>query len=134
VSAPAGHLAALAATAVLGVGTKLYAGPGAGWVGGYAGGIPYEVFWILLAGIAWPRARPALLAGCVLAATSLLETLQLWQPEPLQAVRRTFLGHALLGSQFSVWDFPHYALGCAAGAALLSRLRRPPRRAFPRRG
>ena len=41
----------------------------------------------------------------VLAVTFALEFLQLWKPPFLQAVRSTFLGHVLIGSSFSWFDF-----------------------------
>ncbi len=40
----------------------------------------------------------------------------------LDALRGRFLGHALIGSTFSAWDFLHYAVGGLIGAALAHRL------------
>ena len=61
-------------------------------------------------------------AAAVLLVTCVLEVLQLWQPPALAALRGSFLGHALIGSSFSLWDFPHYAVGGLLGAALAHRL------------
>jgi hypothetical protein len=47
--------------------------------------------------------------------TYLLEALQLWHPTFLEKVRATFLGAALIGTTFTWWDFPHYALGSSIG-------------------
>lgn len=121
--------AAAAALVPLGIATKLYAGPGQPWVAGHAGGFVYVMFWTLLLLAARPSLRPAAAAWGVLAATSLLEALQLWQPPALQAVRGTFLGHALLGSTFAWSDFPHYAVGAAAAVVAARALL--PRPDFP---
>jgi hypothetical protein len=80
----------------------------------------YVAFWILLA-MAFAPARWLLRVSLtVLSLTCLLEFLQLWHPPWLEAIRGSFLGHALLGSTFTWLDFPHYALGASAGAALAS--------------
>ncbi len=115
-------LIALVFVTPLGFATKLYEGPGADWVRYSASGVLYVVFWVLAVLVARPRGSPVRVAAGVFAATSLLEVLQLWQPAFLQSVRATFLGATLLGTTFSWWDFPHYALGCAAGALLARRL------------
>ena len=112
-------LLALAFVTPLGLATKAWTGPAAHWVQSYLGGVLYVVFWMLLAALAWPRASPWLVAAAVLGTTCLLEALQLWQPAGLEALRSTFLGHALLGSTFSWWDYPHYVAGAAVGVALL---------------
>jgi hypothetical protein len=115
----------------LGFATKLYSGPGAGWARSHGGGILYEVFWILLVLFVWPRLSPVRVAGGVLVATSALEILQLFHPPFLEAVRATFLGHALIGSTFAWWDFPHYVVGCVAGALLAHAALRHGRESAP---
>jgi hypothetical protein len=118
------RLAAISLAVVpLGLGSKLYAGPGAPWVHAYAGGIVYEFFWVILLLALFPRLSEWRAAAGVFAATSLLETLQLWHPPALEAIRATFLGHALIGSTFGWWDFPHYLVGCAAGLLCARRVR-----------
>jgi hypothetical protein len=114
----------LAVVTPLGFGTKLYRGPGGAWVGDHAGGVLYVVFWILVVMLVRPRLEPLRVAACVLAVTSLLETLQLWSPPLLEAVRSSFLGHALLGSTFSALDFPHYVAGAMAGFAIARAAKR----------
>jgi hypothetical protein len=103
----------------LGFASKLYGGPARLWVSGYAGGILYVVFWILLALAIWPTLSSRLVALTVLGITCMLEVLQLWHPPALQAVRSTFIGHALIGSTFSWWDFPYYVLGSVLGVLLV---------------
>lgn len=110
-------LLALAVVTPLGFATKLYAGPGARWVSGSAGGILYVVFWFLVLRALAPRASAVASAAGVFLATSALEGLQLWHPPLLERVRDTFLGHALLGSTFAAADFLYYALGALAGLA-----------------
>lgn len=112
------HLCVLAIVTPLGFATKLYAGPGAVWVSGYAGGFFYVLFWVFLVLAIAPRSSPPAVAVGVLAVTSVLEVLQLWKPPFLQGIRSSFLGHALIGSTFSVWDFPVYALAACAAPAL----------------
>jgi hypothetical protein len=107
----------------LGVGTKFYAGPGAGWVQAHAGGVLYVVFWSAVVLGLWPRLSPWTAAGAVLVATSILEGLQLWKPPVLEAVRDTFVGHAVLGSTFSWADLPHYVVGAGLGGGLGQVLR-----------
>ena len=115
-------LCALAIVTPLGFATKLYSGPGSSFFRFYAGGIAYEVFWILV--VMWIRPGLSVLrvAVGVLAVTCALEFLQLWHPPPLEAVRSTFLGRALIGNTFSAWDLPCYVVGCAAGVWLVRRL------------
>lgn len=108
----------LAVVTPLGFATKLYAGPGASWVAGYAGGFFYVLFWTFAVLAVRPRASPGIVAVWVLAATSALEVLQLWHPPALERVRATFLGHALIGSTFSAWDFLAYTLAALAAAPL----------------
>lgn len=97
------------------------AGP---WAGCYGAALVYEMFWVLLAGAAWQRVAPWRLAALVFVLTCALEFLQLWQPPFLTAVRATWWGAPLVGTVFDPMDFPHYALGVAAGSLLLGRLRR----------
>ncbi len=101
----------LAVVVPLGVASKFYAGPAQFWVRGHAGGILYVVFWILLALLIWPTLSSRLVAVTVLGITCILEVLQLWHPSALDGVRGSFVGHALIGSTFSWWDFPNYILG-----------------------
>jgi GrpB-like predicted nucleotidyltransferase (UPF0157 family) len=108
----------LAVLTALGLASKLYAGPGASWTSGYAGGFFYVLFWVFLVLVFSPRSSPGAAAVWVLGITSALEGLQLWHPPFLQRIRSTFLGHALLGSTFSGWDFAYYALGAIAAPVL----------------
>jgi hypothetical protein len=112
----------LAVVTPLGLATKFYAGPGAAWVADYAGGFLYVLFWVFLVLTLAPEAPPGTVALWVLGITSGLELLQLWHPPVLQRVRTSFLGHALIGSTFSWWDFAYYGLAAAAAPALARRV------------
>lgn len=107
----------------IGLVTKMYTGPGSGWVYAHAGGVFYEIFWIFLALVIWPHRSESAVAGWVFFATCLLETLQLWHPAPLEAIRGTFPGHAIFGSTFSWWDFAHYAVGCVIAVVIIRFVR-----------
>jgi len=104
--------------------TKVYRGPFQTWVVDSLGGVLYEIFWIWMISIIFPRMRTWIIAATVLAATSILEAGQLWHPAFLETARRSFLGRTLIGDSFSRLDFPHYVLGCAIGAAWIGRLKK----------
>lgn len=102
-----------------GIGTKVYAGPAASWVHAHAGGVLYVMFWTVVVALVVPSRSAWTAASGVFFVTCGLEFLQLWRPPALQAVRGTFLGHALIGSTFGWWDLPHYVLGAVLGALLV---------------
>lgn len=102
----------------IGVGTKLYAGPGATWVVGSLGGSVYVMFWSFLALAIRPAWSPVRVAAVVLSGTVAIEFLQRWHPPFLEALRSTFLGKAVLGSVFSWMDLPFYAVGAVAAVVL----------------
>ena len=90
------------------------------WVQQNGGGVPYTVFWILLAGVVWPSKQMAFRI-CVLAVLVIcgLEFFQLYNPEPLASFRRTRFGAALLGSTFVWADIPPYFIGGMIGWPVL---------------
>ena len=90
------------------------------WIQQNGGGVPYTVFWILLAAVFWPTKRLALRI-CVLAVLVVcgLEFFQLYNPEPLATFRRTRFGAALLGSTFVWADIPPYFIGGVIGWLIL---------------
>ena len=94
-----------------------------GWWRQAGGGVPYVLFWISLWFVALPN-RKFILPICVGVAlfTCLLEFLQLWNPQPLSAIRATKLGAAWLGSQFAWADIPPYFIGAAVGFLMLRLL------------
>ncbi len=114
--------AALVLVTSAGLAMKRLPGAAGGWPGDHGAGIAYVVFWILLVLLLRPTLAIARVAAGVLLVTCGLELLQLWNAPALDALRGRFLGHALIGSTFSAWDFPHYALGGLLGAALAHSL------------
>jgi hypothetical protein len=93
-----------------------YRGPGRVWLNYYASCMVYEVFWCLAVFFFWHRCqKTAKIALGVFAVTCLLEVLQLWEPVFLERIRATFLGCALIGTYFTWWQFPYYALGSLIG-------------------
>lgn len=100
---------------LLGLIGKFYSGPGHSWVNNSFGGIPYEIFWMLLIAYLWPHLSALWVAVGVLVATCGLEVLQLWQPLWLQAIRATLPGRLILGNSFSWSDFLYYIIGCGLG-------------------
>ena len=117
-------LASLGIIVPVGFYSKFYRGPGAHWVNDSLGGVFYEVFWCLLASLVLPRTRTGRLAAGVLAATCVLEFLQLWHPPFLEALRSSFLGATILGTTFDWTDFPYYFAGSGIGWLWIDRLRR----------
>jgi hypothetical protein len=109
---------------IFGLITKFYRGVGQTWLNDTFGGIPYEIFWILLVAFLWPQGHPGKIAGGVFMATCLLEFLQLWQPLWLQAIRATLPGRLVLGNAFDWGDFLYYAIGSGLGWIWLRALPR----------
>ena len=96
---------------------KFYSGPAQWWFNNYGAGLLYEIFWILLIFFFLPKkALTNKIPLWVFTITCTLEVLQLWHPLFLEKVRSYFLGRALIGTSFSWWDFPHYAIGCLIGS------------------
>jgi hypothetical protein len=114
----------LVAVIPLGFATKLYSGPGAGWINCSLGGLFYVLFWCLLVQLLRPHWRAVRIAAGVLLVTCGLEFLQLWQTPLLEPVRGTFLGRTLLGDTFAWSDFPWYFAGGALGGWWLERVNR----------
>jgi hypothetical protein len=95
---------------------KLYSEPGRRWFNDFGAGLLYEIFWILIVFAIFPRIKLInKIPVWVFIITSALEVLQLWHPKFLEMIRSFFIGRALIGTTFSWWDFPHYAIGCYLG-------------------
>lgn len=90
----------------------------------YGAAVLYEVFWVLVVRWLAPGWSAMRCGAVVFVITCALEFLQLVRVDWLDALRRTFIGAALLGNGFDWWDFPHYVLGSAAGMWLVRRLAR----------
>jgi len=106
---------AIIALALVGFGTKAYRGPLETWFHNYAGGIVYEIFWIVLFGALLPQVRPWRIALSVFVVTCGLETMQLWHHPLLESIRSNFFGRALIGDGFDPLDFVYYVAGSVIG-------------------
>ncbi|GAB4298422.1 MAG: hypothetical protein Fur0025_36890 [Oscillatoriaceae cyanobacterium] len=117
-------LASIAFIVPFGLATKFYRGPGQAWLNDSFGGVPYEIFWILLVVFIWPQLSAARAALLVFITTCFLEFLQLWHPPFLEAIRANFFGRLVLGTTFIWWDFPYYVIGSFAGWAWVEAIGR----------
>ena len=108
-------MVSLAFLVAVGLYSKVYEGPLAGWVNDSLAGTIYVTFWCLATRLVFRSVKPVRIIVYVLAATSSLEFMQLWHPPFLEYVRSFALGRTLIGTSFSWLDFPHYALGAAIG-------------------
>lgn len=86
-----------------------------GWWNDFLGSVAYEIFWVLLAAMIFPRVALWKVAIAVLLATCLLEFLQLWQNPVYLAAKSTFIGRLVLGNVFVWADFPSYFAGVFVG-------------------
>ncbi len=102
---------------------KFYNGLGQEWFNNSGAAIFYEVFWCLFAYLLIKGLTVIIKISLgVFVITCVLEVLQLWHPPLLEQIRSTLVGRLLLGTTFSWWDFPHYAIGCILGWLWLKKL------------
>lgn len=113
----------------LGIGSKLYQGPGSVWVVNYGGDLLYEWAWLGFILLLNPRLSLTKTCVSIFSITSLVELSQLWHPAWLEHWRSTIPGRFLLGSTFSPEDFLYYGLGCGLGWLLFWAYHRG--RSFP---
>lgn len=117
-------LACVPLVIAVGLACKRYRGPGHIWVNHWGpASVAYEWLWMLLlfAGVPKPSAVMKI-AGVVFVGTCLIEVSQLCQAEWLVELRRIRIVQLVLGTTFSWWDFPAYAVGCGLGICLLNLL------------
>lgn len=96
-------------------------------LGKYPGDALWALMVLLLCGMARPRWPVGRVAAVALATCFAVEFSQLCQADWLDAIRRTTLGHLVLGSTFHPPDLLAYAVGVSVGAALEALwLRRQP--------
>ena len=86
------------------------------------GKYPGDALLALMVFLGWaffrPRASTRQLATVALAVSFLVEFSQLYQAPWLNDIRRTTMGHLVLGSTFSWLDMVAYAVGVSMGALL----------------
>jgi len=100
---------------------KFYHGPGQNWVANSFSGVLYEIFWILLIKLLFPKFENFKISSGVFIVTAMLEFLQLYHHPFLEFIRQNFIGRTLIGNSFSWTDFPYYIAGCTIGYILLQK-------------
>ncbi|MFG2617126.1 DUF2809 domain-containing protein [Streptomyces sp. NPDC048507] len=116
--------AAGAAALTVGAGLGLRA-VATGDVAKYGGDALYAVLVLALVVLAAPRLSPPRAAATALALSWAVEFFQL-TPVPAALGAHSTAARLVLGSTFNAPDLFWYAVGAAAGALLLTALRRPP--------
>lgn len=107
----------------LGLFSKAYSGIGQTWVNDYSGDILYEIFWCLFFFWFFPSRRAVVVIPvAVFLVTSSIEVSQLFFDRVPTELRETLIWRLLLGSAFTWWDFPHYALGSVLGWSILNKI------------
>jgi hypothetical protein len=102
---------------------RCYHGWGRYWVSYYFSGAVYVIIWSLFFFLLWPgRPNVIRIPVVVFIATCILEFLQLWKPNFLEAFRSTLAGAAIIGTCFVWLQFPFYLLGAVASVILLGLL------------
>ena len=115
----------LAALVLIGVGSKLWHGPGEQFCRAWVGGAAYVAFWTWFVLLVAPALAPAAVAFRVLLFTAAIECSQLWHPLWLDRWRRNVVVGALIGATFDWADFLAYLTGFAVGLLCLPALCRP---------
>jgi hypothetical protein len=83
----------------------------------YVGDALWALVVFLALGFVVPTWKTAAVAGLAIAVSSAVEVSQLYHALWLDAVRRTTLGHLVLGDTFAWGDIAAYLVGIAVGAA-----------------
>ena len=110
--------------AALGFASKLLPAFESTWVANHLAGLFYVTEITLVLFLVFPDHEAFVLALAAFLLTSVLELLQLWNPEFLAFIRSSFWGQTILGSSFNWYDYPFYLLGSGLGWLLLQLLKR----------
>ena len=110
--------------AALGIAAKLLPFAEGTWISHGVSGLFYVTELCLILYLIFPDHSSVVLALAAFLITSLLEILQLWNPDFLEWVRSSFVGRSILGSTFSWLDYPYYLGGAVLGVILLNLVRR----------
>ncbi|MBN1598049.1 MAG: DUF2809 domain-containing protein [Bacteroidales bacterium] len=106
---------------ILGFVSKLYKGPLEQTINDKLAGLFYVVFWSLLTGLFISK-KEIKIVTVVLVITILLEFFQLYSNPFLAIIRSSYLGRAIIGSQFSWLDFPFYTTGAFISLLILIKV------------
>jgi len=92
------------------------------------GKYPGDALWALAVFFGWmflfPRKSVWNIAAVAFALSCLVEVSQLYQAPWLNDIRKTTLGHLVLGSTFSWWDIVAYGVGILLGVTFDCAIRR----------
>src|SRR6056297_2709085 len=108
----------------LGITAKLVPFAEGTWISHNLSGLFYVTELCLILYLIFPDHSSVVLALAGFLITSLLEIMQLWNPDFLEWVRSSFVGRSILGSTFSWLDYPYYLGGAILGVILLNLVRR----------
>ncbi len=89
----------------------------------YPGDALWALMIVLILGFIWPKLRPKQLALFALLICFTVEFGQLYQPAWLTAVRKTTLGHLVLGSTLNPMDLLAYTVGVFVGFVFVSKIK-----------
>lgn len=117
------YLALVAATVLVGLGSRHFRSVLPSFVGEYAGDTLWAAMVYLIAGAIWNETSPARLASGALTFSFAVEFSQLYQADWINAVRATRLGGLVLGHGFLWSDLLCYAAGVALALAVDTLLR-----------
>jgi hypothetical protein len=112
---PLAWLLMIALAAVLGIGSRRFAGQLPGVVAAYAGDTLWATAAFLGIGLLLPRAPTGRVALLAMALSVLVEVGQLYHAPWIDSIRRTTLGALLLGHDFVWSDLACYAVGVGLG-------------------
>jgi hypothetical protein len=108
----------LAATIVLGLGSRRFGSALPGFIATYAGDILWALALFLFLGLILPRLETGRVAALTLAGSLLVELSQLYHAPWIDSVRQTTVGGLVLGFGFLWSDLVCYAVGVGIGVAL----------------
>lgn len=111
-------LALIAATIVLGLGSRRFAASLPTFIAAYAGDLLWATAAFFMFGLVWPRASTRLVAASALSFAVLIEVSQLCKAPWLDSIRRTTLGGLILGFDFVASDLACYAAGVGLGVLI----------------
>ncbi len=112
------YAVAVAATMVVGLGSRAAASALPWWLAKNAGDALYATMVFFGIGFIAPRIRTSTAAAIALAFCAAIEGSQAYHAPWLDAVRDTLPGHLVLGQGFHAFDLACYVIGVALGVAL----------------
>ncbi|MDB5328465.1 MAG: hypothetical protein JWM57_4034 [Phycisphaerales bacterium] len=110
----------LAVVVLAGLGSRVKAVGLPHFVSKYAGDALWALMILVGLGLLWPRGRTGRLAAVAALICAGVECSQLYHAPWIDGLRRTFVGHLVLGDTFGWGDLAAYAVGIVVGAGVES--------------